>query len=380
MLLKAFFVLLVTFNICLSVPANKFDWESHINDVIQDIKHKNERFDQTKKFEDLPTYDFVVIGSGSGGSTCTAGILEKKPNAKILMIEAGSYDIEDRVYDFFYGAFWAGSRYDWNDLTVFENGLNRQINVPNGFVLGGSSAINFMTWIRGDPNDFNSWASITGDDSWTYENLIPYFKKVEKYRDSCSSYRGHDGDVVVTKKFSESKFADDLCNIISNNLSYIQNQDYNAESPDGIAYAQWNAKPQGRTKGIRQDAFRTQILKYLNKPTFNILTSTYGDKVVLNDANNEVKYLIIQKDGVKYKVRAKKDYIISAGATRTPLFLMRSGIGDLAVVDSKLEVIGVKNLRVVDASVMPHVTSFNTNCPTMTIGMKAAAIILKDRY
>lgn len=317
--------------------ATQSKWDKRIKLVFDRIREKNEIYETSKNPEKLPIYDFIVVGSGLSGSTLVAELLEKNPNLKILIIEAGSHLINQSTYFIENSNNLSSTEYNWKDKSSLQTFLkNRTLDVASGRGIGGSSLINSLIWMRGHPNDYNSWAIQVQDGMWGYKTLLPLFKKIENYTGTISKYRGKSGRITVTDELSNTIMTDAFKNAFAD-LRFHLNADSNGETPYGVSTTQLNVKiiDKAKMKAIRQNSFKVQLNKYLDsKSNLDFLSNAIADKVVLNK-NKQVEYLIFLYNGKSYRVRAKMDVIISCGALRTPTVLLRSGIGDCEYLKSK---------------------------------------------
>jgi choline dehydrogenase len=295
-------------------------------------------------------FDTIIVGAGSAGCLL-ANRLSKDPNHRVLLIEAGGED------DWFWikipiGYLFtiANPRTDWCFKTEPEPGLNgRSINYPRGRVLGGSSSINGMLYMRGQSGDYEHWAKVTGDNTWNWQNALSIHKSIENYFDGENEWHGSKGEIRVEEPRVKWKILDAWQQAASEQeIPTIP--EFNRGDNFGCAYFHMNQK-----KGVRwsmADAFlhpirnrknltlmtKTQVLKVLTK---NISDSTrnqsrYQIKAWAN-SKHEVYGLEILNQNSKKIVTANNEVILAAGSVSSPHLLQISGIGP----SSHLKSIGV---------------------------------------
>lgn len=270
-------------------------------------------------------FDYIVIGSGATGSV-VANRLSSDPNTTVLVLEAGGFDHHPNIPDI--GGFvklW-GSEFDWLFTTEVQPGMaDRQISMNQGKVLGGSTSINAMMYVRGNPGNFDQWSKL-GATGWDYESVLPYFKKLEDFEGGASQYHGVGGDITVRDCPDEVMRSPEFL-VAATEVGYDGPYwDYNgARQENGAGLLQFHIDKDGkRVSGAT--AFLTPLLE--TRPNLTVKTRSAATRVVLEGKKAVgVEYIHL---GKLHKVKAKHEVIISAGALQSPKLLMLSGIGPAA--------------------------------------------------
>ncbi|KAL2833557.1 alcohol oxidase [Aspergillus pseudoustus] len=281
------------------------------------------------------TYDYILIGGGLTGCTLASTLSSKNPTLRILLIEAGPNVSSHPLTSTPLACFGAHhSPLDWDYTTTPQKHLNdRTCYNAAGKALGGGTAINYGTWTRGNAADYNLWAEVVGDNGWSYEALLEYFKRTERHYDpqADESVHGRDGKIWnTTVKLSSTERVYPLREPVRaawERLGVKYNPDANAGNPLGIADFGENWR-----EGKRQLAYEAYGLERQQGVT--ILTDKLVAKVLLSkqddrDGHGSQEVIIATgvqlADGTEY--HASKEVIITAGAYRTPQVLLLSGIG-----------------------------------------------------
>ena len=263
-------------------------------------------------------FDYVIVGGGSAGCVVAARLAED-PGVRVLLLEAGpdgSGVDEVRVPAAFSRLF--RSQYDWNYVTLpQERADGRPVYWPRGKVLGGSSAINAMVYIRGNPDDYDLWRSSYGCAGWGYKDLVPYFRRAEDNERGESSYHGTGGPLSVQDLRHKSEHAK-LFVEAAVQRGAAANDDFNGPQQEGVGFYQVTQRD-----GVRCSAADAYLAK---KPqNLTVITNALATGLVIEGGRAAgVTYL---REGREETARAEAEVILAAGAVGTPQLLMLSGIG-----------------------------------------------------
>jgi choline dehydrogenase len=270
------------------------------------------------------TYDYVVVGAGTGGCV-VASRLAEDPAVRVALIEAGP----DHTHPFIHipatvGAAIATPKLNWRFLTTPQPQLNnRRIPVPRGHVVGGSGSINGMVYFRGQPWDFEDWVA-AGNPGWSYREVLPYFLRSERNESySGSPYHSQSGPMNV--KFVPKP--NPMCSAFlsaMDSLGYKRNDDFNGPNPEGYG------PRQGTILNGRRVSTATAYLEPARKRgNLALLTDTRVARILVeNGRATGVEVLPDNGSGSKRKIAARREVILCGGAIQSPQVLMLSGIGD----------------------------------------------------
>jgi choline dehydrogenase len=267
------------------------------------------------------TFDYIIIGAGSAGCVL-ANRLSADPNNKVLLLEAGGKDSKFEIQiPAAYGNLHR-TEVDWGFTTEPQKYVNnRRIYLPRGKTLGGSSSTNAMAYVRGNRADYDEWAAL-GNRGWSYEEVLPYFKKSENNEDFSDKYHGKAGFLNVTyaKQF-RTPYATAFVEACEQ-AGIAKTEDYNGEKQEGAGLFQFTIK-NGKRHSVAA-AFLTPILKRKN---LTVVTYARVRQILIeNDRAQGVAFSIGK--GTEQKALASKEVILSAGGFQSPQLLMLSGIGD----------------------------------------------------
>jgi choline dehydrogenase len=272
----------------------------------------------------METYDYIIVGGGSSGSP-VAQALSEDPSIKVLLLEAGPH--ADR--------FWVNTPagmaklyfnqlLNWNYYTEPMSKLQgRRMYWPRGKTLGGSSSINGMVFIRGHRNDFDSWRNL-GNPGWGYDDVLPYFRKMEHFERRSDHWRGQDGPLWVSDPVVKVKSSFDFIEA-AKRLQIPETEDMNGEKHDGVGFMQHTIK-----NGRRFSAYKAFIEPIRGRPNLTVRTEAHVQRVLFE--GRMATGVEVLRNGRLARIMAAREVILSGGAINTPQLLMLSGVGPAAEI------------------------------------------------
>jgi len=307
-------------------------------------------------------FDFVIVGAGSAGCAI-ANRLSESGRYSVALLEAGSKDTNPWIHiPVGYFKTMGNPNTDWQYKANGDPGLNgRALPWPRGKVLGGSSSINGLLYVRGQAQDFDHWRQL-GNVGWAWNNILPYFKRAESWKGSPSSdERGKNGPLIVSPSAVKRDIIDSWIDAAVN-AGYKENRDYNGKDQEGVGYFQMTAH-----KGRRCSAAVAYLKPARGRKNLEIITHTQVRKLIISEGR--VTGVDAVRKGQQITINARKEVVLSAGAIGSPQILMLSGIGDaedLAPMGIKV----VKNLKGVGKNLQDHLQVrpiFKTDLSTINI-------------
>jgi len=290
-------------------------------------------------------FDYIIVGAGSAGCVL-ANRLSANPANQVLLLEAGGSDKNIFVQMPTALAYpMASERFNWGYHSEPEPCLDgRRITCPRGKGLGGTSSINGMVYVRGNPHDFEEWEA-EGAKGWGYRDCLPYFKKAETWIKGGDDYRGGDGPLGVCAG-NDMKLNPLYRAFIDAGIEagYPETEDYNGLHQEGFGPMHMTVRD-----GVRESTSRAYLRPVLHRPNLRLVTHALAKKIEFD--KSRAAGIVVEIAGKTEFIGAKKEVLIAAGAIASPMLLQCSGIGareDLAEVGvrQKVELPGVgKNLQ-----------------------------------
>ena len=291
------------------------------------------------------TFDFIVVGAGSAGAVL-ANRLSESGEYNVLCLEAG---VEGS--DYFWSKIPIGMAklidrpaVNWCFTSEPDEGSGgRRIPVPRGKMLGGSSSINGMVFVRGQPQDYDHWAQL-GNQGWSYTDVLPIFKSMETYEGGSDEVRGREGLLRVTDTPPEISPLHSRMIAAAEKIGIPYTKDYNGLSQEGIGITQVTIN-----KGRRQSTAYCHLDPAKNRPNLTIISGALAEKLILK--NKECVGVVYNVGDVRHEAYASQEVVVSSGSINSPKLLELSGIGDPKILDEfnidvKHELLGVgRNLR-----------------------------------
>ncbi|MGR3543267.1 MAG: GMC family oxidoreductase [Paracoccus sp. (in: a-proteobacteria)] len=267
--------------------------------------------------------DYLVVGAGSAGCAI-ANRLSADPGVTVTLLEAGSWDWNPWIHiPVGYFKTMNNPSVDWCYRTEPDPGLNgRRLEWPRGKVMGGSSSLNGLLYVRGQPQDYDRWAQM-GFSGWSWDDVLPLFKRAENQERGADDYHGAGGPLNV----SDMRLSRAICDAwvtAAQAAGFPFNPDYNGAAQEGVGYFQLTTR-----KGRRCSAAVAYIHPIRKRPNLRIITRAATRRVVIEDGR-AVAVEFADRSGKTQRIEVKGEVILSAGAIGSPQILMLSGVGEAA--------------------------------------------------
>lgn len=263
-------------------------------------------------------YDYIIVGAGSAGCVL-ANRLSEDPSIKVLLLEAGGPDSRREIHIPVAFSKLFQTPCDWAYYTDAEPQLeNRKLYWPRGKVLGGSSSLNAMIYIRGHRRDYDRWAEL-GNPGWSYDEVLPYFKKSQNQERGPSEYHGTGGPLNVCDLRCANPLSQAFVEAAVE-AGFARNSDFNAASQEGFGLYQVTQQ-----NGRRHSAADAFLHPAMGRPNLKVLTAVHASGILF-DGKRAIGVSFHQGEGSRQE-RAEREVIVCAGAVGSPQLLMLSGIG-----------------------------------------------------
>ncbi|MGI9394613.1 MAG: GMC family oxidoreductase, partial [Boseongicola sp.] len=277
---------------------------------------------QTKRETDqmAEVYDYIIVGAGSAGCVL-ANRLTATGRHKVLLLEAGLPDRNPWIHvPLGYAKLFTNPRVNWMYETEPEPELNgRRIGQPRGKVLGGTSSINGLVYMRGQAADYDHWRQL-GNTGWSYDDVLPYFKRAEDHENGRNEWHGVGGPLAVSNQTFTHTLADAFIDAGAA-TGLPRNDDFNGADQEGVGYFQTTSR-----NGLRCSAAVAYLKPVRSRQNLNVETNAFAQRVLF-DGRRAIG-VEFRQGGETKRVMSNGEILLSSGSINSPQLLELSGIGD----------------------------------------------------
>ncbi|MGB6966525.1 MAG: choline dehydrogenase [Xanthobacteraceae bacterium] len=271
-------------------------------------------------------FDFVIVGAGSAGCVL-ADRLTASGRYRVLLLEAGPSNLHPWLHiPLGFGKLFTDRRYNWCYATEPQPEChNRQVIAPRGKVLGGSSSINGLIYIRGQAEDFNFWRQL-GNVGWSFEDVLPYFRKAEDNERGADVFHGAGGPLAVSDLRDRHPLAQAYVEA-AQQCGYLRNDDFNGPVQEGAGYYQTTMR-----NGVRSSTAAGYLKQARRRPNLKVVSKALAARILFNGRRaTTVEYLV---DNDRHNACANIEVVVASGAFNSPQLLQLSGVGPAPLLKS----------------------------------------------
>lgn len=314
-------------------------------------------------------FDYIIVGAGSAGAAL-ANRLTEDAGTTVLLLEAGKASHPYSRLPVSFGLLIDHAEANWRYKSEPEpNTANREIPVPRGKLLGGSSSINGLVYVRGQPLDYDTWAQM-GNRGWSWDDVAPLFKRMEDFERGDDGVRGAGGPLHVSEVPDENPLYDALF-AAAQSVGYRRNPDYNGTDQEGIVKTQTTIR-----RGRRMSTAYSYLRPARNRPNLHVVTEAFARTVLLEGA--KCVGIAYERGGQRIEARAGREVVLCGGAINSPQILELSGIGDPDILSAH----GIETrhaLKAVGANFRDHLNAriqWRVKVPSVSYNTRARGVRL----
>lgn len=292
-----------------------------------------------------PTFDFIIVGAGSAGCVL-ANRLSASGRHRVCLLEAGGEDKSPWIHiPLGYGKHFTNPKVNWLYKTQpNKEWIDRPVAQPRGKVIGGSSSINGLVYMRGNKEDYNTWRQM-GNTGWSYEDVLPYFRKSEDQQRGEDEYHGIGGPLAVSDPADRHPLADTFI-AATEEAGFERNNDVNGARQDGFGYVQWTTR-----NGLRSSTSVGFLKPARSRDNLTVISGAHATRILFD--GKRASGVAYTRHGQTMTVHAAREVIATSGAINSPKLLQLSGLGPAELLASKgIEVIA--DMTNVGANLQDH--------------------------